>query len=196
MGCYYNKEQEKSQIVSNKFIVGSGVLNQVPNIIVPDFPVANTKWEKNWVFYEANGTLCVIYQWYPIYCCQIDYSTNKLKLIKKIDCNSIFSRFRGSTCGVNFDNKIWFIVHQQKSISDDEFKGYVHNFVVFDTNMNLIGLSKAFNFENALVEYCIGFEITNNNNFLITYSTLDCSTKLAVFSPLYISRLVHWTTTS
>ena len=68
---------------------------------------------------------------------------------------------------------------------------YLHNFVVFDKNMNLLGYSEAFNFENKLVEFCLGMEFDNNSkNFIIPYSTLDSTTKLAVFSPDYVNSLI------
>jgi hypothetical protein len=56
--------------------------------------------------------------------------------------------------------------------------------------MNLLGYSKTFNFENKIVEFCVGMELTYNNNFVITYSTLDCSTKLLILSPDYIESLI------
>ena len=59
----------------------------------------------------------------------------------------IFDKFRGSTNGVLYDNKIWFIVHQQNIISND-FKSYEHNIVVFDKDMKLLGYSDTFKFEN------------------------------------------------
>ena len=70
-------------------------------------------------------------------------------------------------------------------------KGYTHSFVVFDKNMNLLGYSNPFNFENCMVEFCIGMEISNNN-FIISYSTLDSTTKLAVFSPNYVNSLINY----
>ena len=58
--------------------------------------------------------------------------------------------------------------------------------------MNLLGYSNAFNFENNLVEFCVGFELTYNDNFAITYSTLDSFSKLVVFSPNYINSLINY----
>jgi hypothetical protein len=58
--------------------------------------------------------------------------------------------------------------------------------------MKILGYSNNFKFENALVEFCIGMEITYNNNFVITYSTLDSTSKLAVFTPEYINSLIQY----
>ena len=58
--------------------------------------------------------------------------------------------------------------------------------------MNLLGYSKEFNFGNNLVEFCVGMELSYTNNFIITYSTLDSTTNLVVFSPCYINSLINY----
>ena len=186
IGSYYNPKNNTVQIVSNTLKNYNN-----PIIINPTFKT-NFSWEKNWVFFKNNDEMNIIYKWSPIYICKIDYPNKKLNLIKSIEnLPDIFNKFRGSTNGVIYDNKIWFIVHQQQKIIYD-IKGYLHNFVVFDKNMNLLGYSKSFNFENNIVEFCIGMEIGIRNNFVITYSTLDSSTKLVVFTPDYVNSLINY----
>ena len=188
IGSYYNPNNKKIQIVSNKFNINEDFKLK---IIIPTFKTT-FNWEKNWVFFNNNGDLNVIYKWNPIYICKIDYEENRLNLIKTIEnLPKIFDKFRGSTNGVLYDNKIWFIVHQQNTIANN-LKSYEHNIVVFDKNMNLMGYSDTFKFENWLVEFCIGMEITYNNKFVITYSTLDSNSKLAVFTPEYINSLIRY----
>jgi hypothetical protein len=188
IGSSFNTLTNKIHIVSNKYVLGE---NYNPIIINPTFKTSYN-WEKNWVFFDNKGDINIIYKWNPIYICKIDYQKQQLNLIKTIEnLPPIFNNFRGSTNGVKYDNKIWFIVHQQQNIVYD-VKGYVHNFVVFDENMNLLGYSHSFNFENKVVEFCIGMEINIINKFVITYSTLDSSTKLAVFSPEYINSLINY----
>ena len=103
---------------------------------------------------------------------------------------TIFNNFRGSSNGVEYDNKIWFIVHENINITGN-INMYVHNWVVFDKNMKLLGYSDSFNFENKLVEYCIGLEVGINGNFVITYSTLDSTSKLGVFSGEYVNSMIN-----
>ena len=189
IGSSYNEKIDKIQIVSNKYKLHD--TNYSPLFITPNFKT-NFNWEKNWVFFENNSKPLIIYKWYPIYICEINYENQKLNLIKTIqNLPIIFNNFRGSTNGVIYNNKIWFIVHQQNNI-DNDIKSYVHNFVVFDNNMNLLGYSESFKFENKLVEYCIGMELTYRNNFVITYSTLDSTSKLIVFSPEYVNSLINY----
>ena len=189
IGSLYNPKNNKVEIVSNKYTLGQ-IYNTI--IIKPTFKT-DFNWEKNWVFFNNNDELNVIYKWDPIYICKIDYDKKELNLIRSIEkLPSIFSKFRGSTNGIEYNDKIWFIVHQQNNVIDD-IKSYLHNFVVFDKNMNLLGYSEAFNFENKLVEFCVGMEFdSNSKNFIITYSTLDSTTKLTVFSPDYVNSLITY----
>jgi hypothetical protein len=188
IGSYYNQLNNKVQIVSNKFDADSDFDLKIIN---PTFKT-DFNWEKNWVFFNNNEELYIIYKWNPLYICKIDYENNSLNLIKSIEnLPDIFNKFRGSTNGVLFNNKIWFIVHQQNNIFNN-FKSYDNNFVVFDKDMNLLGYSNNFKFENYLVEFCIGMDITYDNKFVITYSTLDSTSNLVVFSPEYINSLINY----
>lgn len=186
IGSAYNKNTDKICIVSNKYNLGSNKYK--PIFITPSFKTTNN-WEKNWVFFNNNNELNVIYKWNPIYICKINYNTQKLDLIKEnSDVPDFFTKFRGSTNGIEYENNIWFIVHIQNKLFEGK-KYYTHVFVCFNKNMELIGYSNEFNFENNIVEFCIGL-IINNNNFVITYSTLDKTTKMCVLSSDYVKSLI------
>jgi len=187
IGSSYNEKTKKIQIVSNILDLSNNYFE--PKFINPSFQT-NYDWEKNWVFFNNNGKINVIYKWYPIYICSIDYETQQLNLIQKnSNVPTFFERFRGSTNGVEYDNKIWFIVHFHKKRNKNKPE-YIHNFVVFDTDMNLLGYSNPFKFENFIVEYCIGMILNEDNNFIITYSTLDKTSKLIVLDKKYVKSLI------
>ena len=190
IGSYYDTHDNKIKIVSDQF----NIIDEKYNIKIIN-PTFKTyfKWEKNWVFFESNNEMYIIYKWSPIFICKINYDKNELYLIREItNIPLIFNNFRGSTNGISYNNNIWFIVHQQLKLNNRNRNNYVHNFVVFDKNMNLLGYSNNFKFEDKLVEYCIGINITYDNNFVITYSTLDSTSKLVVFSPKYIDSLINY----
>ena len=184
IGSSFDKTTNKIRITSNEYVLEN---NYNLNFITPTFKT-NFNWEKNWVFFENNDDMFIIYKWYPLSICKINYNNNNLDLIKTINVPQEFKNFRGSTNGVLFDNKIWFIVHSQIQINNK--KHYYHYFVVFNNNLSIYGYSKMFKFENYIVEYSIGMEVTYNNNFVITYSTLDSTTKLLVLLPDYINELL------
>ena len=184
IGSAYDKITNKVRITSSQYNLHE---NYKLNFITPSF-YTNFNWEKNWVFFENNNEIFVIYKWSPIYICKIDYNNNALNLIKKIDVPDEFSNFRGSTNGIYYNDKIWFIIHCQVNISNQ--KNYFHRFVVLNNDLTLYGYSKIFKFENYLIEFCIGLELSYRNNFIITYSTLDSTTKLIVISYDIIKSLI------
>jgi hypothetical protein len=194
IGSSFNPFTEKIQIVSSILDFTKDAFDI--NYITPSFKTSN-KWEKNWVFFNNGGELNIIYQWFPVYICKIDYKTKQLHLLnKKSNVPSFFGKLRGSTNGVEYDNKIWFITHFQHLQNPMKKTRatkpqYLHCFVVFDKNMDVVGYSAPFNFENYLVEYCIGMTVnSDNNDFIISYSTLDCTTKVIKFSSEYVNGLI------
>ena len=128
--------------------------------------------EKNWAFFEQDEKLKIIYKWYPLQICEI--IDNKLHLLEKKPMPIFFENARGSSCGIHYNDKIWFIVHFNES------RSYYHFFAVFDLNMNLIKYSEKFKFENQQIEFCIGLA-EREDKFLIAYSTNDTVSKLGVY---------------
>lgn len=137
--------------------------------------------EKNWSYFIQNDKLRIIYKWYPLLICEIN-SDNQLVLVEKKITPKLFFNARGSTCGITYNNEIYFIVHY--TIDYD----YFHFFVVFDLNMKLERVSEVFKFENQQVEFCIGLEIVENS-FIICYSVFDKCSKLAIYDISKLSNL-------
>lgn len=136
--------------------------------------------EKNWVFVELDGELNVVYKWYPLQICYLDYDSNCVTLKKEIKMPIFFQRMRGSTCGSIFEDQIWFITH----FVDWEIhpkRKYYHVFVIFDLKMKLLNYSQPFTFENSPIEFCTGL-IVDKDNFLMTYSIFDNCSKLSVYN--------------
>jgi hypothetical protein len=188
IGSYCDGDQ-RIKIVSGIYNINDTLL--IPDVITPSFHTDNN-WEKNWVFFNNNGDLNVIYKWKPLYICKINYDTKKLDLINSNDnVPAFFNMFRGSTNGIEYDNKIWFIVHYSRKINNKNC--YLHVFVVFDKQINLLGYSNPFKFKNCIIEYCIGMTLNKNtNNFIITYSLLDKTTNLIVISPQFVNSLITY----
>jgi hypothetical protein len=153
------------------------------NIITPAFKTEYTK-EKNWVFFNWNGKLAVIYKWFPLQICEIDFSNNKLLLLKEIDMPILFENIRGSSCGVVYDDKTWFVVHKRLELTK-----YVHMFVTIDKNMN-IRYSRHFNLE-VNREFCYGLLI-ENDEVMLGYSTNNRSSNIAIFDYKYIKNDLKW----
>jgi hypothetical protein len=168
IGSTFDKSTNKIKITSNEFDLDK---NYEINLINPTFKT-DFDWEKNWVFFENNDELFIIYKWYPIQICKIDYNKKELNIVKELKTPNKFFNFRGSTNGVLFDNKIWFIIHSQNVINDK--KHYFHRFVVWDKNWNIIKTSKIFSFLNGHIEFCAGVAV-HGDQLLITFGFQDNS---------------------
>jgi len=162
-----------------KSCITSGILNKKVfegNVLQTTF-TNNKCWEKNWCFVKYKNKLSIVYNWFPITLCNVNYLTNKLEFIKEITSPIIFENIRGSTNGYIFNNEIWFITHVNN-------KGdYFHLFVIFDLEMNLLRYSEYFKFEDYPVEFCLGL-IIEKSRILISYSTNDSTTKLMIIDKL------------
>jgi hypothetical protein len=137
----------------------------------------NGAWEKNWAFVKYQESLCVVYNWFPVRVCSIDYPGKKIKIIKEIPVPSLFENVRGSTNGYTFDDEIWFVTHINKN------GDYYHLFVVFDLDMKLKRYSEHFKFEDQPVEFCLGL-IMEPDRIILSYSINDRSSKLMIISKL------------
>jgi len=172
-GSYYNENDKKIGIVIGE-LSDITAPRYLPTLISPTFHTTNT-WEKNWVMFGE--PVRIIYKWNPLQICKIE--EDKLVLVSSQPMPPIFDKFRGSTNGVNYKGRWWFIVHFHHISAIDNKRTYLHCWVVFNFDMQLMGYSRPFNFRNKAVEYCIGM-IENNANFILTYSILDKTTELAI----------------
>ncbi len=134
--------------------------------------------EKNWVLFDNNGEMNVIYGWYPLTIGKITGSTlsrkinddNELIVTTKKEMPFIFKKMRGSTNGIIIDNEIWFLCHL---VSYESRRFYYHCIVILDRGtLELKRRSLLFTFEGSPVEYCLGF-IEDGNDFVFTYSVMD-----------------------
>ena len=174
-------ENDKLGIVVGKYDINENIL--ITNEIKPSF--SNNNCEKNWVYVKYKNETYVIYNWYPIQICKIN--GNKLELIESKIVPKIFKYFRGSTCGFEYNNEIWFILH---IVSYETPREYYHAITVFDKVLNLSRYSQPFKFEGEKIEYCLSL-IVEENRVLCSYSNWDRTTKLAIYDKKYIENLLN-----
>jgi hypothetical protein len=138
--------------------------------------------EKNWSFVHYHNELCVVYSWFPLQIGKIDYTTNQVKMIESKKMPNYFEYARGSTPGYTKNNEIWFVVHKAYQ------KEYLHFFVIFDLNMNVLRYSELFKFEKYKVEFCIGL-IVQDTQLILSYSVMDSQSFIATYNINYINKL-------
>jgi len=156
------------------------------------------KVDKNWVFYNykvnSNWELRIIYEWYPLKTYEIEKNVNEehswdLKDEKITKVPERFKHFRGSSCGYNYKNEIWFICHTAYGkIMKPKERKYYHVFVIFDEEMNLLRYSNEIKLSKTNIEFSLGL-IVEDDRVLVTYSQLDKTSELAIYSKKYIDRI-------
>jgi tetratricopeptide (TPR) repeat protein len=137
--------------------------------------------EKNWCLYDGG----IVYKWYPLTLCKLN--GNILEKEKEKEMPKIFKHMRGSTNGYHYKNEVWFVTH---IVSYETPRHYYHHIVVFDNEMNLLRYSAPFKFEGEPIEYCLGI-IVEDENVVLTYSTWDRTSKIAIYNKNYIFSKVN-----
>ena len=179
IGTGYHKNNTIG-IVSGKYDISKDLL--ITNEIKPSF--SNNLCEKNWVYTKYKNETYVIYNWYPLQICKI--IENKLNLIETKNMSKIFKYIRGSTCGFEYNNEIWFVNH---IVSYESPREYYHIISVFDKELNLSRYSTPFKFEGEKIEYCLSI-IVEDDRFISSYSTWDRTTKIGIYDKNYIESLL------
>ncbi len=143
---------------------------------------ADSTCEKNWVYVSYKDETHMIYNWFPLKICKVNNQSSLLELIEERTMPLIFKNVRGSSCVVSYNDERWVVVHL---VSYEKPRYYYHIIAVFDDNMNLLRYSAPFKFGGEYIEYCIGL-IVENDRVIIPYSTMDRTTKVAVYDKKYI----------
>jgi len=158
--------------------------------------------EKNWVlFKDGKQQMKMVYNWFPMSIgshgdhpnYKIDNRNKRmtyLNIEKIVKTPPFFKYIRGSTNGINIGNEVWFICHV---VSYERRRFYYHAFVVLDdTTYQMKRFTKLFAFDKEKVEYTLGFEyFPDKKQFMIGYSTMDCTTKYIIVSEEEIKDLFY-----
>lgn len=176
-------------VVHGKYHGNGNILR--PFEIKPEFNL-NSFCEKNWVFANIAGKNHVIYDWNPLQICKIDEENptilKSVSVKNKTEYPGFFHHIRGSTCGFNYRNQIWFVVH---IVSHEQPRHYYHMMLVFENNedMKLVKYTPVFKFDEHCIEYCIGL-IVEDSRIITTYSTWDRTTNIATYDKEYIEEMM------
>jgi len=129
--------------------------------------------EKNWVMFEENNTLKMVYNWYPMVIGVVDGI--KFKTTNTIKTPYLFSFLRGSANGITVDNEVWFLCHV---VSYEDRRYYYHVFVMMDKTTHAIRYTRLFTLEQEKVEYSLGMIYrSKQDDLVIGYSIMDRETK-------------------
>jgi hypothetical protein len=177
----------KPRIIMGDYDIGGFCITN-GNVIEP--PI-DTYCEKNWIPLVRKNPdsnedeLLFIYKWHPMQIgkiIQTPENTHSLEIIENIEIDSlIFHRIRGSTSFHETDRGLLGVVHYSEQYTP---RHYYHMFVLLDKdNFNVLEYSNTFCFEKLGIEFCIGFMIMQDSNYMFWISRHDRDPCALVVSP-------------
>lgn len=155
----------KIVIVMGDYIISE---NRMGNIAVIQ-PPRPSECEKNWIYVssthltheKSKGNVNFIYGFHPLVIGAVN--NKKLEIHTTYETPSLFSRFRGSTTLVEYHDKLYAVVHFVKYSTP---RCYYHSVVQFDKHtMKPEAYAAPFSFCEPKIEYCIGFDIKNDEAY-------------------------------
>ena len=131
--------------------------------------------EKNWVMFELEKEVMVIYNWFPLQVGKI--KNNEFVEEQRVTMPDFFKNFRGSTNGVTINGNLCFITHLVTMING--VRQYYHCFVVMDKEkLQPLDISLPFTFtRDNNIEYCLGL-LYDQGNLIISYSLNDSTSNI------------------
>lgn len=152
-------------------------------------------YEKNWIYVNDRYMNHIshsdkqnfIYKWNPLEIGAI-HSDNKLHIHTTYPTPNFFSHCRGSSPLVEYNYKVWAVVHFVKYCTP---RKYYHSVVQFNRDtMKPEAYSLPFSFCEVNIEYCIGFHIHNDIGcFIFSCNDADASMIKLHMNKLHMNKL-------
>ena len=133
-------------------------------------PPQPTQCEKNWIYVsdrhltsdKAKGRMNFIYGWNPLTIGAIN-DNDTLDIHTTYETPAFFQRFRGSSALVEYQGKLYAVVHLVRYSTP---RAYYHSLVQFNRDtLKPEAYSAPFSFCEPKIEYCLGLEIQNGNAY-------------------------------
>lgn len=140
-----------------------------------------TDCEKNWVYFNYKNKTSILYSWSPFIVCD-EKENNELDVVFQQTLPPLFNYIRNSTCGVIYNNELWFVGHIVSYEGDNgRERHYYDIIIVLDaTTLQLIKTSPLFKYSESRIQYTLGI-IVDDNKIVLSYSTMDDTTLVSVY---------------
>jgi glycosyltransferase involved in cell wall biosynthesis len=154
---------DKIVIICGDYDVNS---SSITNIVPLEGPRASHA-EKNWIYVPSyavsiphKNDINFIYGWHPLEIGSVDPNSNKLSIHTRHNTPALFRNARGSSPLVEYDGKLWGLIHFVKYGNP---RIYYHSLVQFNReNAQPEQYSLPFYFKSMAIEYCIGLYIQSD----------------------------------
>lgn len=134
--------------------------------------------QKNWMPLVENDSVKFVYATKPTTILTLKSEDNGHAIESPVDCTFGHGRLRGGSQGVKVDGGWIFVVH------DVAFPGacrfYLHRFVLFNDQLQLVSMTDPFHFEKLGIEFCAGLAKIDDR-LVASYAVNDGSALLAIF---------------
>jgi predicted GH43/DUF377 family glycosyl hydrolase len=142
--------------------------------------------EKNWMPFEFDGQLHVLYSVAPTIVYRVEPETGELRLVREEPGPAPASELRGGSQGVAFEDGVLFAAHEvgwgQKG------RNYAHRLVLLDADLHVAALTPPFYFLGPGIEYCAGIAL-HERGVVFSFGCDDRTAWLGVVSRDDIRRL-------
>lgn len=122
--------------------------------------------EKNWVPFIKNEEIHLIYSYDPFLIYRPNTDTGECEVALQYTPTHDFSRFRGSSSPIAYENGYLILVHEVVHLPSYE-RCYLHRFLYLDKNFVVKSLSKPFTFLHQGVEFCCAMTMDHSGKELI-----------------------------
>jgi hypothetical protein len=130
--------------------------------------------QKNWVPFVYQDKLCFVYSYAPFIILEVNPQTGECtEILRKENTNYDLSELRGSAPPIWLKDEEKYLIMTHEVIFADTRK-YVHRFLLFDKEFNLLDLSEVFYFHHLFIEFSLSIMYDENTkDIIIPYSYKD-----------------------
>jgi len=143
--------------------------------------------QKNWTPFVENNELYILYSSEPTIILKPDLETGQCEIIKKIETTYDYSRYRGSSQLLPYNNGYLYIIHEVTF--RDNRRYYLHRFVFMDSNHKIQQVSPIFYLVNKTIEFVSGMSYDHLKQNV--YITLGYEDKKAYLVKLAITEIEY-----
>lgn len=121
--------------------------------------------EKNWLPFVKDDQVHLIYSYDPFQIYQADLLTGECRQVLSQAQENDFSKFRGSSGPIAFDDGYLSIVHYVVDSEDEKI--YFHRFLYLNKDYKITHMSKPFTYTHQGVEFCCGMTLDHFGSSLV-----------------------------
>jgi hypothetical protein len=152
----------------------------IEKIVQPKYEL--DKIQKNWVPFIYKDKLCFVYSYEPFIIIEVNPDNGECKEVLKKEFKYRLNDLRGSAPPIWLEEQGVYLIMTHEVIFNDTRK-YIHRFLLFDKEFNLLKVSIPFYFHKLFIEFSLSVIYDKNlNKLVIPFSYKDGESFLSTIS--------------